>query len=145
MLVCWYAGMCVCALFCRPSNCRHRRKTTCECVCVLVYMCVTQVCVCVCRRIKMQYDRLSQEMQDIAVAGLILKRPRMKASRSLPAIGLGAKHTPRPRVSLSLPLSLSLKRLCVCVCGVLMCGRESYPINWSVDSCLATRERKSHS
>ena len=56
------------------------------------------MCVCVCRRIKMQYERLYQEMKDIAVAGLIQKRPKMKASRSLPAIGLGAKHTPRPRV-----------------------------------------------
>ena len=46
----------------------------------------------------MQYERLYQEMKDIAVAGLIQKRPKMKASRSLPAIGLGAKHTPRPRV-----------------------------------------------
>lgn len=46
----------------------------------------------------MQYDRLYQEMQDIAVAGLIQKRPKMKASRSLPAIGLGAKHAPKPRV-----------------------------------------------
>ncbi|CAI8058076.1 Ras-GEF domain-containing family member 1B [Geodia barretti] len=48
----------------------------------------------------MQYERLYQEMKDIAVAGLIQKRPKMKASRSLPAIGLGAKHTPRPRPSL---------------------------------------------
>ena len=47
----------------------------------------------------MQYDRLNQEMQDIAVAGLIQKRPKMKASRSLPAIGLGARHPPKLRVS----------------------------------------------
>ena len=46
----------------------------------------------------MQYDRLYQEMQDIAVASLIQKRPKMKASRSLPAIGLGAKHALKSRV-----------------------------------------------
>ena len=50
------------------------------------------------RRIKIQYNRLYQEMQDIAVAGLIQKRPKMKASRSLPSIGLGSKHPPKPRV-----------------------------------------------
>ena len=59
----------------------------------------------------MQYERLSQEMQDIAVAGLILKRPKMKASRSLPAIGIGVKHTPRPRVR-----TPSFLSVCVCVC-----------------------------
>ena len=74
-------------------------------MCVQVYQDVLYVCsgvsrcvICVFRRIKMQYDRLHQEMQDIAVAGLIQKRPKMKASRSLPAIGLGAKHAPKPRV-----------------------------------------------
>ena len=44
----------------------------------------------------MQYQRLAQEMQDAAVAGLIQKRPRIKASRSLPAIVM--KPAPKPRV-----------------------------------------------
>ena len=82
--------MCVCVCVCVCVRVRVR-----VCVCVCVTVCVT---VCVCRRIKMQYDRLYQEMQDIAVAGLIKKRPKMKASRSLPAFGLGAKHAPKPRV-----------------------------------------------
>lgn len=50
------------------------------------------------RRIKMQHQRLAQEMQDAAVAGLIQRRPRIKASRSLPAIVM--KPAPKPRVSL---------------------------------------------
>ena len=59
--------------------------------------CVTGgVCVCVCRRIKMQQQRLAQEIQDAAVAGLIQKKPKLKASRSLPAVVL--KHTPKNRV-----------------------------------------------
>ena len=45
----------------------------------------------------MQYQRLAQEMQDAAVAGLIQRRPRIKASRSLPAIVM--KPAPKPRVS----------------------------------------------
>lgn len=44
----------------------------------------------------MQYQRLAQEMQDAAVAGLIQRRPRIKASRSLPAIVM--KPAPKPRV-----------------------------------------------
>ena len=44
----------------------------------------------------MQYQRLAQEMQDAAVAGLIQRRPRIKASRSLPAIVM--KPGPKPRV-----------------------------------------------
>ena len=52
----------------------------------------------------MQYDRLHQEMQDIAVAGLIQRRPKMKASRSLPAIGLGARHAPKSRVCIYIPI-----------------------------------------
>lgn len=49
------------------------------------------------RRIKMQQQRLAQEMQDAAVVSLIQKRPKMKASRSLPAMVL--KHVPKTRVS----------------------------------------------
>ena len=45
----------------------------------------------------MQHQRLAQEMQDAAVAGLIQRRPRIKASRSLPAIVM--KPAPKPRVS----------------------------------------------
>ncbi len=45
----------------------------------------------------MQQQRLAQEIQDAAVAGLIQKRPKMKASRSLPAVVL--KPTPKSRVS----------------------------------------------
>ena len=52
------------------------------------------------RRIKMQYQRLSQEMQDLTIASFVKRTPKIKASRSLPAIGL--KQTPRPRVSKSL-------------------------------------------
>ena len=52
------------------------------------------------RRIKMQHQRLAQEMHEIAVAGLIQRKPKMKASRSLPAIIM--KQPPRARVSSSL-------------------------------------------
>lgn len=45
----------------------------------------------------MQQQRLAQEMQDAAVVSLIQKRPKMKASRSLPAMVL--KHVPKTRVS----------------------------------------------
>ena len=53
-------------------------------------------CMHACRRIKIQHQRLSQEMQEIAVAGLIQRKPKMKASRSLPAIIM--KQPPRARV-----------------------------------------------
>lgn len=52
------------------------------------------------RRIKMQHQRLAQEMHEIAVAGLIQRKPKMKASRSLPAIIMN--QPPRARVSSSL-------------------------------------------
>ena len=58
----------------------------------------------------MQHQRLAQEMQDAAVAGLIQRRPRIKASRSLPAIVM--KPAPKPRVCLSVCLSV---RLCLCM------------------------------
>lgn len=47
-------------------------------------------------RIRMQYQRLSQEMQDVAVAGLIQRKPKLKASRSLPAFGMKQVAKPRP-------------------------------------------------
>lgn len=46
----------------------------------------------------MQQQRLAQEIQDAAVAGIIQKRPKMKASRSLPAMAL--KTTPKNRVGI---------------------------------------------
>ncbi len=45
----------------------------------------------------MQYQRLYQEMQDVAVAGFIQGKPKMKASRSLPA-AFGMKQAVRARV-----------------------------------------------
>lgn len=44
----------------------------------------------------MQQQRLAQEMQDAAVVSIIQKRPKMKASRSLPAMVL--KPGPKSRV-----------------------------------------------
>ena len=45
----------------------------------------------------MQQQRLAQEMQDATVVSIIQKRPKMKASRSLPAVLL--KPAPKSRVS----------------------------------------------
>lgn len=45
----------------------------------------------------MQYQRLYQEMQDVAVAGFIQGKPKMKASRSLPA-AFGMKQAQKTRV-----------------------------------------------
>lgn len=45
----------------------------------------------------MQQQRLAQEMQDAAIGNIIQKRPKMKASRSLPAMVL--KPAPKTRVS----------------------------------------------
>lgn len=45
----------------------------------------------------MQQQRLAQEMQDATVVSIIQKRPKMKASRSLPAMVL--KPGPKSRVS----------------------------------------------
>ncbi|XP_064396126.1 ras-GEF domain-containing family member 1B-like [Halichondria panicea] len=49
-------------------------------------------------RIKMQHQRLAQEMQDIAEARMVQRQPKMKVSRSLPAIVMKPAHKPRPSV-----------------------------------------------
>ncbi len=53
----------------------------------------------------MQHQRLAQEMQDIAEARLVNSKPKMKASRSLPAMVMKPSH--KPRVSSTLYLQLS--------------------------------------
>lgn len=45
----------------------------------------------------MQQQRLAQEMQDATVVSIIQRKPKMKASRSLPAVLL--KPAPKSRVS----------------------------------------------
>ena len=67
----------------------------------------------------MQQQRLAQEMQDAAVTGLVQKRPRMKASRSLPHMVL--KPAPRTRVSLlTIVVGISPKYKSEIVLGILL-------------------------
>jgi len=47
----------------------------------------------------MQHQRLSQEMQDIAEARVVQSKPKMKVSRSLPAMVNVLKPAHRARVS----------------------------------------------
>lgn len=75
------------------------------------------------RRIKMQHHRLSQEMQEVAMASLIQRRPRIKASRSLPAIAIKQPLRPRVREQEG-PSRVRVIRNCCHKRWMLLCGMK---------------------